>query len=239
MGKEAFSKPAHRRRGKRERERARRQRRAEAKAAKGRVLPGRPPGAAPDIVEPVRGAEPAAIDPARRWYIARLLPRLGEQAVEGLKKAEVAVFQPRTSEVVVVRGRRVVRHAQLLMRTVFIGVRHPTHLDEACRVRGLAEIVSRPEPDEEAKGNVPGLVMRPARLDPVALQGFADAAAKGEIVRPMGVEEGSSVLVLVGPFASFPAVVETILPGDRLKLGVSIFGRCTPIEVGVADVKLV
>ncbi|MEH3117041.1 MAG: hypothetical protein PGN25_05355 [Methylorubrum populi] len=103
----------------------------------------------------------------------------------------------------------------------------------------MAEIVSRIEEEGGPEGNVSGMVLRPARLDPELLQRFADAVAKGEIVAPMGVSEGASVVVLTGPFASFPAVVEKILPGDRLKLGVSIFGRCTPIELDLADVRLV
>lgn len=191
--------------------------------------------------EPICGVEPLRIDPALRWYVARLLPRCGERALKALREAEVETFQPRASEVVVRRGRRVVRSAQLLMRAVFIGVRDDLHLAEAQGAPGLAEIVSHlgPEPAEAPKGNLSGLVLKPTRLDPVALQSFADAVASGEIVAPMGVSEGSAVVVQTGPFASFPGTVEAILSGDRLKVAVSIFGRVTPVEVGLADVEIV
>jgi len=194
-----------------------------------------------DAAEPICGVEPMRIDPALSWYIARLLPRFGERALKALKEAEVARFQPRVDRVIVIRGRRVVHSAQLLPRTVFIGVRDDIHLAEARGVPGLAEIVSHlgPEPAGAPKGNIDGLVMRPTRLDPVALQDFADAVASGEIVAPMGVSEGSAVVVQTGPFASFPGVVEAILPGDRVKVAVSIFGRVTPVEVGLADVAIV
>jgi transcription antitermination factor NusG len=164
---------------------------------------------------------------------------MGDRALTALHEVKVDTFQPRTSEVVVRRGRRVVRHAQLLMRTVFIGVRDDVHLAEARGAPGVAEIVSHPEPEGGPQGNIVGMVMRPARLDPLALQAFVDAVASGEIVAPMGVDVGSSVMVQAGPFASFPGTVETILPGDRLKVSVSIFGRATPVEVGLADVAIV
>ncbi|GAA0262764.1 transcription termination/antitermination protein NusG [Methylorubrum aminovorans] len=183
--------------------------------------------------------EPRRLNSDLRWYIARTLPRMGDRALTALHEVKVDTFQPRTSEVVVRRGRRVVRHAQLLMRTVFIGVRDAAHLDEARGAPGVAEIVSHPAPDTSPPGNIAGMVMRPARLDPEALQRFVDALVSGEIVAPMSVGEGSSVIVRAGPFASFPGTVEAVLPGDRLKVSVSIFGRATPVEVGLADVAIV
>lgn len=227
--------------GRKQRERERRRRKAQRRANRAMLRPGTPSASGSTAADPIRGIEPIAIDTSLRWHIARTLPRMGERALKALHEAKVDTFQPRTSEVVVRRGRRIVRSAQLMLRTVFIGVRDDIHLAEARDVPGLAEIVCHPEAEHESapKGNVAGLVMKPARLDPVALQGFADAVAKGEIVAPLGVSEGASVVVLTGPFASFPAVVEKILPGDRLKLGVSIFGRSTPIELGLADVRVV
>jgi transcriptional antiterminator NusG len=80
-------------------------------------------------------------------------------------------------------------------------------------------------------------VLKPARLDAVGLQRFVTAISEGEIVQPVGVEVGDAVLVLTGPFASFPGVVEEILAQDRLKVAVSIFGRASPVELGLADVQ--
>lgn len=189
--------------------------------------------------DPVYDLEPRRLNADLRWYIARTLPRMGDRALTALHEVKVDTFQPRTSEVVVYRGRRVVRHAQLLMRTVFIGVRDDVHLAEARGAPGVAEIVSYPAPDDGPPGNIAGMVMRPARLDAEALQRFVDAVVSGEIVAPMSVGEGSSVIVRAGPFASFPGIVEAVLPGDRLKVSVSIFGRATPVEVGLADVAIV
>lgn len=231
----ALSRPAKsKKRRLREQRRARTERRA--------LHPSQPAPTKPEArsaADPVYDLEPRRLNSDLRWYIARTLPRMGDRAIQALKVAEVDMFQPRTSEVVVRRGRRVVRHAQLLMRTVFIGVRDAPHLDEARNAVGVAEIVSRPEPDTGPPGNITGMVMRPVRLDPEALQRFVDAVVTGEIVAPLSVAEGSSVIVQAGPFASFPGTVEAILPGDRLKVAVSIFGRVTPVEVGLADVAIV
>ena len=215
--------------GKKQRERARKQRRAERKAAGA-------PATKASVAAPVLGATAVKIDPALSWHIARTLPRMSERALKALKDAEGDWYQPRTSEVVVRRGRRVVRSTPLLMRTVFIGVRDAGHLDRARAQPGVAEIVSHPEVEAGPSGNVEQLVRRPARLDPARLQRFADALAISETVEPVGVRIGQDVVVMTGPFASFPAVVEAVLPGDRIKVALNILGRSSSIRLGIADI---
>jgi transcriptional antiterminator NusG len=205
---------------------------------------GCPPGAPKqDTAEPVRGRASEAIDGALSWHLARTGPRLGslgrKALDESLERMKVPAYRPRTSSVVVRRGRRVVRHVPLLIRTLIIGVRDSAHLGEVQALPGIAEIVCQPAQEEETAGNVAGLVMKPARLDPVRLQEFLDALAKNEIVQPVGIQVGQSVLVVTGPFASFPAIVEEIMPGDRVKVAISIFGRATPAVLGIADVQVV
>jgi transcription antitermination factor NusG len=87
------------------------------------------------------------------------------------------------------------------------------------------------------QGNVAGPVLMPARLDAEGLQRFVDVLALGEIVEPVGIKIGQSVVVRDGPFAGFPAVVESILPNDRLRVAVSLFGRPSPVELQIADVQ--
>lgn len=49
---------------------------------------------------------------------------------------------------------------------------------------------------------------------------------------------GDKVQVIDGPFDSFSGVVEEIdIPGEKLKISVSIFGKATPIELGFTQVK--
>lgn len=216
--------------GKKQRERARKQRRAERKAAGVRI-------AAPSVTAPVCGATAVWIDPALSWHIARTLPRLGVRALKGLEEAQIDYYLPRLSEVVVRRGRRVVRSTPLLMRTVFIGVRDADHLHEARSQAGVAEIVSHPEPEDGPEGNIVSLVMRPARLDPDELQRLADRLAAADIIQPTGISVGQSVLVREGPLAGFPATVEAILPNDRIRVGVSFFGRMSPIVLDLGHIQ--
>lgn len=215
--------------GKKQRERARKQRRAERKAAG-------VPAAKVSVAAPVLGATAVKIDPDLSWHIARTLPRMGERALKALKEAQVDWYQPRTSEVVVRRGRRVVRSTPLLMRTVFIGVRDASHLSQARSRPGVAEIVSHPELEGGPEGNIASLVMRPARLDPEELQRLADRLAEAEIVQPTGISVGQSVLVREGPFASFPGVVEAILPNDSLRVAMSIFGRTSKLTLEITKI---
>lgn len=234
--------------GKKQRERARKQRRAERKAVAARASTATAALAAkaPSPLTPLCGVSAEEIDVTRSWHIARTRPRMGERTLKALGELDVAKFVPRLSEVVVRHRRRVVRSTPLLMRTVFIGVRDAADLDAVRAQPGIAEIVSHLEPEGGPEGNVTGMVYRPAKLDPAALQRLADALAADEVVQPLGVAVGQSVLVIDGPFASFPAVVEEILPSAqpedpkavRLKVGVSLFGRPQPLVLDIAQVAL-
>ncbi|KQO53605.1 hypothetical protein ASF32_14825 [Methylobacterium sp. Leaf91] len=178
------------------------------------------------------------IDPTLCWYIAKTTPRMGVRALEALQAAEVVTYQPRASEVVVRRGRRVVRRTPMLIRTVFIGVKDEPHLAVAKDRPGVAEIVCYPVEDKSLEGNISGPVLKPARLNAEGLQRFVDRIAKGEIVEPVGIKIGQGVMVTDGPFASFPATVERILPDDRIAVSVSLFGRASLIELNIAQVQL-
>ena len=221
---------------KRQRERARRQRKEQRRIEHPEAVVQAAPSAR-SVADPICGVASPTIDASLSWYVARTMPRMGERALEALQAAKVVTYQPRASEVVVRRGRRVVRHTPMLIRTVFIGVVDGDHLNEAKAAPGVAELVCYPAQDMSTQGNIAGPVMEPARLDAVGLQRFVDAIAKGEIAEPLGIKAGDGVVVTNGPFASFPAVVEEILPGDRLRVAVSIFGRASPVELGLADVQ--
>lgn len=228
----------NRKQRKREIQKRRDQRRAERRSQA--VPRSVPPAPTPrSVADPICGVASPVIDPTLWWFIAKTKPRMGDRALKALQDAEAVTYQPRSSEVVLRRGRRVIRHAPMLVRTVFIGVRDLAHLDIARSGDGVAEIVCRAVEDTSAQGNIGGLVLKPARLDAEGLQRFVDVIAKGEIVEPVGLKVGQSVVVSVGPFASFPAIVEEILPHDRIKVGVSIFGKASPVELGIAEVQTI
>lgn len=228
--------------GKRQRERERRQRRElrriEQREGNSAAAFGRRATAnARSAADPICGVASPTIDPTLLWYIARTKPRMGERALQALQAANVVTYQPRTSEVVVRRGRRVIRRTPMLLRTVFIGVADANHLDEAKAAPGVAELVCYPVQDASLEGNIAGPVLKPARLDALGLQRFVGRIAQGEIAEPVGIKVGQSVIVREGPFASFPAVVEVVLPNDRLRVAVSLFGRPSPVDLGIAEVQ--
>ena len=69
-----------------------------------------------------------------------------------------------------------------------------------------------------------------------------EEAAKAEPKARISVdyEIGDSVKVLDGPFASFNGLVEELdFERGRVKVGVSIFGRATPVELEFEQVELV
>jgi transcriptional antiterminator NusG len=66
----------------------------------------------------------------------------------------------------------------------------------------------------------------------------ASAAPKTKV--SVDYEIGDQVKVLEGPFASFNGVVEELdFDRGRVKVGVSIFGRATPVELEFEQVELV
>ena len=71
--------------------------------------------------------------------------------------------------------------------------------------------------------------------------GAREQAAAAEPRKQVHVdyEIGDSVKVLDGPFASFNGVVEELdFDKNRVKVGVSIFGRATPVELDFEQVEL-
>lgn len=165
-----------------------------------------------------------------------------EKACEALKKLGVTTFVARASEPVARRRGLTLRRTPLIPGIVFVGLAKDLPAQTVADQQGVAGLLSYfIEPDEDAiEGNVVSVIEKPARLDPTSLQRFVDALAIGEIERPAGIQQGDTVVLRAGPFASFPGVVEELFPDrERVKVGVSIFGKATPVEIGIAEVQVV
>ncbi len=140
---------------------------------------------------------------------APLLGPLGRRCLDdALRQRDVARLPARASEIVVRRGRRVVRHTPLLVRTIIIGVKDPDHLDGVVSLPGVVEAVTYTAVDTENEGNIPAWsVASPAsipRRSSGSLTPWRTARSSSR-----SVEVGSQVVVMVGPFASFPAIVRS------------------------------
>jgi transcriptional antiterminator NusG len=88
-----------------------------------------------------------------------------------------------------------------------------------------------------------GLSSRPSPLSLDEVAGLlapapAEKAAKPEVAKAtVEFEEGESVTVMDGPFATLPATVSEVNPDtQKLKVLVSIFGRETPVELSFDQV---
>jgi len=69
---------------------------------------------------------------------------------------------------------------------------------------------------------------------------LAEAKATPKQQVSVDYDIGDQVKVLDGPFASFNGVVEEIdFDKNKVKVGVSIFGRATPVELDFEQVELV
>ncbi|MCC0809063.1 hypothetical protein FPV16_23160 [Methylobacterium sp. W2] len=232
------------RRDKKQRLRDRNRRRQERRLASAMS----PTAAAPAKIsaDPQVGAAPFAIDASLSWHVVRIAPRMKDLALKAISGSQAVTFQPCTMEVVIRRGRRIDTLRPTLARTVFIGVEDEGHLEVVRRefearpsAPPVAEVVCYMTEDTTMKGNIDGQVLKPARLDPIALQHFANNVFKNEQPAPVVIAVGQRVIVTDGPFLSLPAEIEEVMPTGRVKVSVSMFGAPVPVELELAQVQLV
>ena len=165
---------------------------------------------------------PPIIAEDRSWHVVRTLPRWADRACVALEKLDIVAVLPRWSEIRVRRNRPIVHKAALLPRSIFVGVRDQEHLAEACAVYSVVEPV-------RINGQV-------ASIPPDEMRRFLHSLTRGEVEEPMGIKIGDRVAVLEGPFASFPGVIEEMIP-EGVRVAVAIFGRASPITLGLAQVE--
>ena len=95
------------------------------------------------------------------------------------------------------------------------------------KVTGFLGVSGKPQPISEAEA---------ARI----LSTKEEAAAAPKTKIKVDFEIGDQVKVLEGPFAQFNGVVEEMdFDRSRVKVGVSIFGRATPVELEFEQVERV
>ncbi|ACL61438.1 transcription termination/antitermination protein NusG [Methylobacterium nodulans] len=168
------------------------------------------------------------MDESRTWHLVRTAPSMMGRALDTLKEQGIPTVVPRTVAVGHREGRPYLRRAQMFHRTVFVGVEGAADLDgKVPTARGVTRVLRNPTRAD----------MAPMTISGPDMAAFVAAIGITEKRKPAGIAAGDRVVVQAGPFASFPAMVEEVLPNERLKVAVQIFGRATPFECGHADVR--
>lgn len=173
------------------------------------------------------------VDPARRWYVIRSLPRWSRRAAEQIRAEGIPVFEAREAvRLVSDIGKVRVALIPILRRLLFVGISDWTELALVERHPGIY--------DDLTSYRRSGVVDAPGGgrmvVKPEDLQDFADSITGhgGSIdnARALLFALGETVSVTSGPFASYQGTVEDIdAARSRLTVSVDIFGRATPVEL--------
>jgi transcriptional antiterminator NusG len=181
------------------------------------------------------------------WYIARVISKSDEQAIEWLDRMGIGSWYPKIMEMRNV-PRKLLSAAQrrsgieirkpilspLFPRYVFVDLRSGEHWGEISRFAGIGGMW--------CEGGVP-VRINEADLKKIKGREQNGAIPGAESLRVIfGI--GDEVTVTDGPFASFPGIVEKGLdtaveefdPETRIRVAVNIFGRATPVDLEVWQV---
>ena len=177
---------------------------------------------------------------AARWYIIHAYSGfenkvrdsiISEAERLGLSQAVEAVEVPTETVTEVKRGKKVQVERKFMPGYVLAKLNLTDdvyHLvKNTPKVTGFLGAGSKPQPISEREA---------ARY----FGGVAEAKAAPKTQVSVDYDIGDQVKVLDGPFASFNGTVEEIdFDKNKVKVGVSIFGRATPVELDFEQVELV
>ena len=175
-----------------------------------------------------------------RWYIIHAYSGfenkvrdsiIAEAERMGLSEAVEAVEVPTETVTEVKRGKKVQVERKFMPGYVLAKLNLTDdvyHLvKNTPKVTGFLGAGSKPQPISEREA---------ARY----FGGMAEAKASPKTQVSVAYDIGDQVKVLDGPFASFNGVVEELdFDKNKVKVGVSIFGRATPVELDFEQVELV
>ncbi|WP_455973182.1 transcription termination/antitermination protein NusG [Methylorubrum populi] len=176
---------------------------------------------------------------AAEWVVAYTDPKREADVARTLRRRAFAAYVPAMT---VTRRRQTVTQP-LLPRYVFIGLRGRLTLYDLRQTPGLEGVVrTGGKPSFVAPGLVAGLRLQEEaglfdftteREAERAARAFADSRAARMAALPLA----ATVRLVQGPWRGFRGTVVEKLPPDRLRLGMTLFGRTFEVPVSLDDIE--
>jgi len=173
-----------------------------------------------------------------RWYIAKTLTGQENKVSKALKERVMNYKKAEYFSKIVVPEETVVSNAGGKKRTIkkkffpgYVLIRMVMNNDTWHLVKDTDKIT----------GFVGGTPDKPQAVtddEAAYMLGQADGTSK-KSRSSVNFEEGETVKVIEGPFASFVGTIEAVNDKGKIKVNVSIFGRPTPVELDFSQVEKV
>jgi len=165
------------------------------------------------------------------WYCLRVLTGSESSVEKRFEEAGVEVLVVRCQPYKIVRRGRI---RSIPSRPVIAGYVLVRCMPVPAAIAGLLGV--------DGVLGIVGDPVRPFRADEKEVMRFKLFANEGKYEHHEAVKTkfapGEYVLVSEGPFASFPATVQTVDEGKfRVSVEVMIFGRETPVELDIAQIE--
>lgn len=170
----------------------------------------------------------------KKWYIVRAQSNREKSVSEKiLNESEKGDLMGKVSQVIVPtensyymkNGKKVKREKIIFPGYIFVESTSPGELKEYLKnVNGASGFLT------SRSGEIQAL----SEVEVKRMLGIQEESKHKDIINPFIVSE--EVQITDGPFTTFKATIEEI-NGEKVKLTVSIFGRKTPIELTIYQIK--
>ena len=176
--------------------------------------------------------------PDFRWFIAKTMTGQENKVLKALKERVVNLKQTESFSEILVPEETVITNAGGVKRRIKKRLYPGYVLIKMIMNDNTWHLV---KDTDKITGFVGGTANKPAPLTEEEASYITNQAKEGfkKTRTTVDFEEGESVKVTEGPFASFVGTVESVSEKGKIKVNVSIFGRPTPVELDFSQVEKV